>query len=196
MDGVDGFVPGLSIWVAFILLLTSVGAFIYYIDHMAHAIRATTVVANIASETHEAIDRLYPDILSPDVPGDGAPGVIRSTGRAIVAGKGGLIVGIDEAAIVALTGKEDRQLELLGAIGDFVPAGATLLWFGGFVGRQGGRRSPRRDWHRRRAHARPGRRVRVSGSSSTSRSGRFRQAQTTRQRRSRLSTVFMASCGT
>ena len=131
VDGVDGFVPGLSIWVAFILLLTSVGAFIYYIDHMAHAIRATTVVANIASETHEAIDRLYPDILSPDVPGDGAPGVIRSTGRAIVAGKGGLIVGIDEAAIVALTGKEDRQLELLGAIGDFVPAGAPLLWLGG-----------------------------------------------------------------
>ena len=162
---------------------------------MAHAIRATTVVANIASETHEAIDRLYPDILSPDVPGDGAPGVIRSTGRAIVAGKGGLIVGIDEAAIVALTGKEDRQLELLGAIGDFVPAGATLLWLGGsWDDRAVGEARDAigiADERTLEQGARSG-----FGSSSTSRSGRFRQAQTTRQRRSRLSTVFMASCGT
>jgi uncharacterized membrane protein len=59
-DGDDGFVPGLSIWASFALLLASVGAFIYYIDHMAHAIRASTVIGNIAQETREAIDDRYP----------------------------------------------------------------------------------------------------------------------------------------
>ncbi|HVL52797.1 MAG TPA: DUF2254 family protein, partial [Vitreimonas sp.] len=61
VDGGEGFVPGLSIWIAFALLLTSVAAFIYYIDHMAHAIRASTVISNIANETEQAIERLYPE---------------------------------------------------------------------------------------------------------------------------------------
>jgi len=61
VNGDEGFVPGLSIWIAFALLLTSVGAFIYYIDHMAHAIRANTVISNIAKESEQALDRLYPE---------------------------------------------------------------------------------------------------------------------------------------
>ena len=47
----DAFVPSLSIWVAFALLFGSIGAFVWYIDHMAHAIRASTVIAAIWRET-------------------------------------------------------------------------------------------------------------------------------------------------
>ena len=128
---VEGFVPGISIWVAFVLLLTSVGAFVYYIDHMAHAIRASTVVANIASETHEAVERLYPDPLTPHAPRELADGDLRPPDRVVMAARGGVVVAIDEDAIVELTGQGDRQLELVPAIGDFVPSGAPLLRLSG-----------------------------------------------------------------
>ncbi len=61
VDGTVAFVPGLSIWVGFALLLGSVGAFVFYIDHMAHSIRATTIIARIASETRQALEHMYPD---------------------------------------------------------------------------------------------------------------------------------------
>jgi uncharacterized membrane protein len=52
VGGDAGFVPAVSVWVAFALLLASVGAFIFYIDHMAHAIRASTVIASIWRDGH------------------------------------------------------------------------------------------------------------------------------------------------
>ena len=131
VEGNDGFVPGISIWVAFVLLLASVAAFVYYIDHMAHAIRASTVVANIAAETHDAIDRLYPDALSPDGPAAGDAGGLRSVDRVVPAPRGGVVVGVDDEALTTLATQQDRQLEMVAAIGDFVPAGAPLLRLAG-----------------------------------------------------------------
>jgi uncharacterized membrane protein len=127
VDGNDGFVPGISIWVAFVLLLASVGAFVYYIDHMAHAIRASTVVANIAAETHEAIDRLYPDALSATGATDGEADAVRPADRVLPAPRGGVVVGVDDDVLTTLATKRDRQLEMVPAIGDFVPSGGPLL---------------------------------------------------------------------
>ena len=55
------FTIGAGLLAVFFLLLGSVGAFIWYIDHMAHAIRASTVITSIWAETTAAIDRLYPE---------------------------------------------------------------------------------------------------------------------------------------
>ncbi len=131
IDGDAGFVPGLSIWVAFALLLASVGAFIYYIDHMAHAIRASTVVRNIASETEAAIERLYPDPVELDATHEEGSGSRPATDELVSAAHAGVLVGIDEQRLLAQAGEGDRYLELIPPIGDFVPSGAPLLRLGG-----------------------------------------------------------------
>lgn len=131
VDGDAGFVPSLSVWVAFMLLLASVGAFIYYIDHMAQAIRASTVIANIWEETVVAIDRLFPERIgaeggaeSEGVEDRGSPDLV------LTAPSAGYVMTIDEAKLFEAVGRGDRLLELVPSIGGFVPEEAPLarLW--------------------------------------------------------------------
>jgi uncharacterized membrane protein len=126
-----GFVPSLSILVAFVLLLGSVGAFIWYIDHMAHAIRASTVIASVWAETTAAIDRLYPEPIGAEAETQAEPWQRHGEPDHVVVSPGaGTLVGIDEERLVSAASQADRLLELLPSVGEFVPEGAPLarLW--------------------------------------------------------------------
>lgn len=134
VDGSDAFVPAISVWIAFALLLTSIAAFVWYIDHMAHAIRASTVIANIWSETVSSIERLYPERVGTRAAEAGwapsnPPGIVLKSPAA------GVVVGVDEAALLEATAGGERVVELVPRIGDFIPRGAPLarLW-GGWTG--------------------------------------------------------------
>lgn len=132
------FVPAISTWVAFVLLLASVGAFIWYIDHMAHAIRASTVITSIWSETVSAIDRLYPERIGEaelpptSLPDLGPPAVVLKAPRA------GVVVTVDEGALLRATEGPDRLVELAPAVGDYLPEGAPLARLWGAWDRDGG----------------------------------------------------------
>jgi uncharacterized membrane protein len=126
VDGGEPFVPAISVWVAFALLLTSVAAFVWYIDHMAHAIRASTVIENIWKETAEAIDRLYPDAIADRADEPGA-GPTRRPDLVLKSPGAGVVLGVDEGALLDLADSDDRILELLPRVGDFVPEGAPLI---------------------------------------------------------------------
>jgi len=123
----EPFVPGVSIWVAFVFLLASVAAFIYYIDHMAHAIRASTVIERIGDETREAIERLYPEgvaeepAVRPRLPDAHADDAL------VEAPHHGSLVDVDEAALRAIAEEAGVVVELLPVVGDFLPAGAPLV---------------------------------------------------------------------
>lgn len=127
------FVPGLSIFVAFILLIACVGAFIYYIDHMAHAIRATDVLESIATETHDAIERLFPDAAAEDPDAEAAlnlpgPPDANATVSSLSAGN---VVTIDEDGLVDLLRDAGTIARVVPMVGDFVPTGAPLLHVAG-----------------------------------------------------------------
>jgi uncharacterized membrane protein len=126
-----GFVPGISIWAAFALLLASVAAFIVYIDHMAHSIRASSVIESIARETRDAIDRLYPTEIG--MPGNAASGAVPHLGRAdalFPADEAGVLVSVDDKRLLQVADTGDRVAQLVVTIGDFVPEGGPLfrLW--------------------------------------------------------------------
>jgi len=58
-DGlVDLFVPGITISVAFGLVLVSVALFVAYIHHIVNSIRVVTIIDRIRIETESTIDRL------------------------------------------------------------------------------------------------------------------------------------------
>jgi len=132
VDGEGGFVPALSIWVAFTLLLASVAAFVYYIDHMAHAIRASTVITSIWHETAAAIDHLFPERLGEDAE-PGAIAVHRDRDEpdnpnlVLTSRRAGVVVGVDEDELFRAASHGDRRLELVPAIGDFVAENAPLI---------------------------------------------------------------------
>ena len=131
VDGEGGFVPALSIWVAFALLIASIAAFIYYINHMAHAIRASTVIENIWEETRRAIDREHRDPVGEREVEDRIPPATDEEGsdgpeRLVENPQAGVIVTIDEDRLLELAGDGDRRIVLLAAVGDFVPEGAPI----------------------------------------------------------------------
>ena len=126
-----GFVPSLAILVAFVLLLSSVGAFIWYIDHMAHAIRASTVITSIWAETTAAIDRLYPEPVGAEAETEAGRGQHHGDPDRVVESPGaGALVGVDEERLAAAASQGDRLLEFVPSVGEFVPEGAPLarLW--------------------------------------------------------------------
>lgn len=132
VDGDGGFVPAVSIWVAFTLLLASVAAFVYYIDHMAHAIRASTVITSIWRETVAAIDHLFPERLGEDAE-PGAIAVERDRDEpdgpdlVLTSRRAGVVVGVDVDRLLGAASHGDRRLELVPAIGDFVAENAPLI---------------------------------------------------------------------
>ncbi len=131
VDGDDGFVPGLSVWVAFALLLGSVAAFIYYIDHMAHAIRASTVVANIWRETVEAVERLYPERVGGDAREALGGGPVRAEADLVLKStEAGVVVAVDEDRLLGVAREDGRIVEVVPSVGDFVPEGMHVarLW--------------------------------------------------------------------
>lgn len=140
-DDLDGFIPELSITVAFVLLVGSVAAFVFYIDHMANAIRATTILDNIADEARAAIDELFPEPVGealeedawseqPDVPP-------QATIRSKVSG---VITGVDAGRLLAaastITQRRDRPpdalagarfVEMVPMVGDYVTDQSVLF---------------------------------------------------------------------
>ena len=142
----QAFVPGLSIGVAFVLLVASIGAFIYYIDHMAQAIRASTVIHSIAAETRTVLEHLFPepvgepaDEAGADHPAaDGADSLQAAipsgppTGS-VPARESGVVVAIDEHTLLEAAGREDdssateRFVEMVPLVGDYVVEGSLIF---------------------------------------------------------------------
>ena len=125
-DGDEGFVPGVAVWVSFALLVASIGAFVFYIDHMAHAIRASTVIANIGDEARQALDRLYPA----DGADNSAQPEDRDLGtlvREVHADRSGVLMGIDDDALVEVMHNRGMAAKVIPTVGDFMTRGSVLF---------------------------------------------------------------------
>ena len=124
-DGEVPFVPSIAVWWAFILLLGSVAAFVFYVDHMAHAMRASTIIASVAAETRAAIERCYPDPLTPGV---AALGPLPEVSAVISAPDlPGVLQSVDLDELDRIATESGTVLEVIVAIGEPVPGGAPLV---------------------------------------------------------------------
>ena len=125
------FVPRLAVTGAFVLVLASVGLFIFYIHHVSNMIRVATIITNLRSESQTVLDRRYPADQPPAGP---TPDV--GTLRAIVAAPGpGVLVSVNEGDLAQLAERAHCVLVLATRVGDFVPEGAPLVRI--YCGRDG-----------------------------------------------------------
>lgn len=128
------FVPGLSVFVSFLLVLLSVGVFIRYIHDMAHAVRVIHIIQRVAQETRETIDAMYPQGTLKDAPLEHAPSG-PPTHQFGHDRPPGVITHIDERELMKLACDRDLVIELVPFIGDFVARGAPLfrVWGSGRI---------------------------------------------------------------
>lgn len=127
-EGDGSFVPAISVHVAFLLTGATLLFFVFYVHHVAQSMQASSIVADVAAEGREAIERLYPDI------GDDAPTALHDAladgAVPVTSERSGYLQAIDEGRLFELAREWDTTIELLHRIGDFVPEGTPLARLG------------------------------------------------------------------
>jgi uncharacterized membrane protein len=117
------FVPRIAVTGAFILVLASVGLFIFYIHHVANMIRVATIVTKVGIESRQLLERRYPaNQAAPGPPPDVGP-----AGRTVAAPRPGVLVSVNENKLVELAQQASCIVVLAARVGDFLPEGAPLL---------------------------------------------------------------------
>ncbi len=115
-----GFVPQLSLLVAFGLMMLSVAVLVYFLNHIPASIRINTVLKGIGSRLLNEIKDRFPDKNG----GDNA--VNAPQGTAVTAQRTGYIQIIDFAGLESLASKENAKLKLNVRSGDFLHPDVTL----------------------------------------------------------------------
>ncbi|MBW3538810.1 MAG: DUF2254 domain-containing protein [Planctomycetes bacterium] len=130
----DPFVPHLSIMLAMVMMVASLGMLIWFVHHTSVAIQAQTVVKGVAEELDDAIKRLFPEEI-----GVGADDIdasesaierrLEDLGRwsdPIAVTHEGYVEGVDGEGLLNMAVEQDAVIELLLRPGDFVVRGQPL----------------------------------------------------------------------
>ncbi|MBA3307287.1 MAG: DUF2254 domain-containing protein [Chloroflexi bacterium] len=116
-DG-NGQVPGIAVVTAFVLVLISIAVLVIYVHHIGQALRVSALIELVGKDTRQLLDRLYPDKGQPLEPE--SPPVVRAR-------ESGVITVVSYQALVEEARRAGCVLELVPALGDFIPAGAPLF---------------------------------------------------------------------
>jgi uncharacterized membrane protein len=126
----SGFIPSLAVFFGVVLAIGGIAVLIFFIHHIASSIQASNIIASVAAETMEAIDRLFPEKLGHgpfDYDGDQAllPLPERSW-QAVPAQGNGYIQNVDNAALLRLAREHKTIVRMERGIGEFVVHDTTL----------------------------------------------------------------------
>lgn len=130
--GASDFVPGLAVFVAFVMSLIGVGVLIYFIHHIASSIQASSIIASVALETNVAIDRLLPNELAQESDEDSG----RSQGIELLdmrdwypvpVADSGYIQNVNTAALMSLALDSRTIVRMEHGIGAFVVQDTALV---------------------------------------------------------------------
>ena len=118
-DG-EGTVPGIAVITAFVLVLISIAVLVMYVHHIGQALRVSALIELVGKDTRALIDQFYPD------KGEAARS-LPGADHVVAAAESGVITTIGHEHLVEEAARAGCVLELVPALGEFVPAGAPLF---------------------------------------------------------------------
>jgi uncharacterized membrane protein len=124
----QGSVPGVTIVVAFTLVIIDIVVLVAYVHHIGNSLKVDSIIESVGNETRRAFDRLYPD---PET----TPPRPTPSRRVIRSDRAGTLFRIDSDALVKLAVNAGVTLEMAARIGTFVPDGAPLFRYEDGTGR-------------------------------------------------------------
>lgn len=124
--GRDAFVPAFSVWLALLLVVVCVGLFIYFLNHLANAIRVNTVISHIVNDTRGTLRKIFPDKVGSPGPPVGIERPLAPPTTTIPSPRAGTLTTLDEGRLMELAVERGLVVELCATIGDFVPENAPL----------------------------------------------------------------------
>jgi uncharacterized membrane protein len=109
-------VPGLAIVVAYILIVVSIVVLILYVHHIGRSLRVSSIIDSVGDDTLRLVDARF----EPGAPAPRDPNVI-------CARKSGVLFATNEPVLVEVAREADVVLEVIPAVGDFVPLDGQLV---------------------------------------------------------------------
>lgn len=126
----SSFVPHLSVAFGVLLALASISVLIYFIHHVASAIRIEALLKALGEETREAIERLYPEPLVCDPPNglsEHSDSISSSGAQLICADATGYVQRIDIDALMQTATEHDLVVVVKSRPGSFVIERDTIF---------------------------------------------------------------------
>lgn len=124
--GEPGHVPGVAIITTFVLSLVSIAVLVVYIHHIGQALRVSALVEIAGDTTRKIINDVYPE--EEPAPDLADPSIV-------TAEESGVVTQLRYDRLVEAARRADCTLELVPAIGEFVPSGGRLFRIHGDPGR-------------------------------------------------------------
>ena len=127
-NDVSALIPSISVTVAVLLALVSVGFFIFFVNHVARSIQVSEVIQRITADALHLVDRLFPAPIA-------EPAELRAQGSIpeeppglVLAESGGYLQAVDEGVLWNLEpeGAAELNIRMEVCIGDFILPGALL----------------------------------------------------------------------
>lgn len=122
-DGAGGFVPTVGIAVALLLTVASAAMLVYFLHHVATEIQADYVIAAIAEDLRNAVDRVCPD---PGSTAEAADVPLDAPAAPVPAEASGYVVTLAEDRLLALATAHDLLVRVLPRPGRFVVSGEVV----------------------------------------------------------------------
>lgn len=131
-DGQLPFVPQLSVSLAYVLVLSSVGLFLAFIQQVTSLIQVSTVISRLGDATTRAVEEALP---APDEEPGLGQWQVDGPGRDVLVGDDhGHVVEVDEGALVDLAREHDLRIRMLVCPGLFLAPGDRLATVWGLAG--------------------------------------------------------------
>ncbi len=127
-EGATAFVPHVSVSVAILLALVSLGVLIYFINHMSLSLQASYIIAAVGEDLRRTIESEIPELHRDAIqsPAEQILNAFRSASVVIRAGSGGYIQAIDYDRLVSLAQSKDLLVRLTVCAGDFLVRGDEI----------------------------------------------------------------------
>ena len=120
-----GFVPQLSLLVAYLLIAISVGVLVFFLNHVPSGMRINTVIKGIGRRLLDAIHETYP------TKGDGEEPRERPQGQVLQAQKPGYVQLVDYDDMAEIAREAGVEIVMRVRTGDFAHAGLPLAEISG-----------------------------------------------------------------
>jgi uncharacterized membrane protein len=122
-DSLPGFVPQLSLLVAYLLMAASVAVLVYFLNHVPSSIRINSVLSGIGKRLLKEIDELFPDA-------DKGPRILpEDEGVPVRADRSGYVQVLDFERLHAVAKENGGSIQLAIRSGDFVhPSVVIARW--------------------------------------------------------------------
>jgi len=129
----DGrFIPSLAVFGGLLLAILSVGVLVSFIHHTASSLQASSIISNVAKETVETIERLFPERIDLDSKAredfDPAGELSGEGWQEILAAATGYIQSVNMNKLLELAEEHDVVLRMKESAGGYVVKGAPLLY--------------------------------------------------------------------